>query len=198
MKRPYFLIFILFAIFSCRSDNTESYEMSWMGWAFIIAVGIGIALFFVFEKRFIVEAVETSPKINENNAGDYKPIGNYIGGHPKFLKPVPGFVFRRNSHCCMSFYSNHSDNPPEFRFKIKAGSFRNISVENLSSVQNGNLSLPDKTLSTLRKKSKGQLALLKIEWTDGESMHSTFFSFEGNDARLKADSARENLLQALN
>jgi hypothetical protein len=198
MKRLFLPIFLLPLIFSCQSNNPGSYQMSWTGWAFLAAVGIGVILVFILKKGVVSEADESRGKISEIASDDFKPVGDYIGGHPEIPKPVPGIVFRRNNHCCMSFYSNHSDNPPEFRFKIKAGSFRNISVEDRSSFENGNISLPDKTLSLLRKKSKDQLALLKIDWMDGESGHTAVFSFTGNDAMQKANKAKENLHRALN
>jgi hypothetical protein len=202
MKRLYLVIFLLPLIFSCQSNNLGSYQMSWMGWAFLAAGGIGAVLIFVLKKGVVSDGDGSTAKANEYASDEFKPVGDYIGGHPKFRKPDSGFIFRKNSHCCMSFYSNHSDNPPEFRFKIKVGSFRNISVEDPSSFQRGSLlnhiSLPDKTINLLKKKSKDQLALLKIDWTDGESGNTAVFSFQGKDAMEKANKAKENLLEALN
>jgi hypothetical protein len=198
MKPQYKVIFLLPVIVSCQSKDIESYQMSWMGWTFIIAIGIIISLVVLFKRRFADDAEDNAVKAAGNEALDTTPIGNYVGGHPQLNKPHPDFVFKRNSHCCIFFYSNHSDNPPELRFKIKAGSFRNISVEDITSIENGNHSLPDKALSLFKKKNKDQMALLKIRWMDGESEHTTMFSFVGNDAMDKAGKAKENLLKALN
>jgi hypothetical protein len=197
MKQIFILTFFLSAIVPCKGGDFESYQMSWMGWAFIIATVAGISLFYIFRKRFTDDGDESRAKVNENAANDYKPIGDYMGGHPEIRKPVPGFVFRRNSHCCMFFYSNHIDNPPEFRFKIKVGSFRKISVEDMVLIEKDNHSLTEKTIDLLRKKDMDQLALLKINWHDGVTEHSTVFSFEGNDAVKKAGKAQEDILQAL-
>lgn len=201
MKRLILLIFLLPLIFSCQSNDFEAYQMSWMGWGFMAAGGIGILLVFVFRKGIIEDTEENSLKIQDLEAAGFKPLGNYVGGHPAIQRPVPGIVFRKNSHCCMFFYSNHTDNPPEFKFKIKIGSFRNIVVEDNSSFNKGISSerstLPGKALNIFRKKRKDQLALLKIDWTDGESIHSLKFSFEGNDAVQKAHDAKESLVQAL-
>lgn len=37
MKRLIFLILLIPVLFSCQSNNFESYQISWMGWTAVIA-----------------------------------------------------------------------------------------------------------------------------------------------------------------
>lgn len=202
MKRSIFLILLIPVLFSCQSNNFASYQMSWAGWAIVIASVLGAVLIFVLKKGVVDDAEEKNAKLKASSALDFEPIGNYIGGHPVIHDPVPGIVFRKNSNCCLFFYKNHSYDLPELKFKIKIGSFRNVSVEDPSLSGNKLLSdriaLSEEAIALMEKKGKDQSAILKIDWVERESKHSTLFSFDGNDAVKKANTAKENLLQAIN
>lgn len=144
---------------------------------------------------------EQAVMVKSISSDKFESFGNYLDGHPEIQNPVPGIVFRKNNNCCMLFYQNHIYDPPEFKFKIKIRSFSDISVEDLSSfgegLRSGRIKLSDEAGILLKNRKEDQTALVTINWTDGQSSHSTVFSFEGNDALKKAAAARGNLLKAL-
>ncbi len=202
MKRSIFLSLLLALLYSCQSGHFDSYNMSWIGWTTLVVTGTILFILFVLKKGVVDETEDNlSAEAQMNSSAMFGSFGNYIGGHPAIQQPVPGILFRKNSNCCLFFYRNHDYNPPELKFKIKIRSFSNISVEDFSSFdkrrRNGGIKLTPEAEALLKKKKKDQTALVTIDWTDGESDHSTVFSFDGSDAVKKANTAKENLLQAL-
>jgi hypothetical protein len=202
MKQLPLLIFILPLAVSCQINDYGSYHISLIGWAILIAIGIMMFLVLVLKKGVVPETEGKNPVITKGvSHNDFEPIGSYIGGHPGSESVIPDTVFRKNSDCCLFFYKDRSYNMPEFKFKIKVKSFKNISVEDLPSLEkkitSGSLTLTSAAHSKLKKKN-GQLAFVTIDWTDGQLNHSTVFSFEGKDSMQKANIARDNFLRAVN
>ena len=198
------LLFILMSLMvSCQSNDYGSYHISWMGWIILIAIGLAMFLILVLRKG-VAREVEGKKAVftTEISHKDFAPIGNYIGGYPGSDNVINTTIFKRNSDCCLFFYKDHSYNLPEYKFKIKIKSFKSISVEDLPSIKkkvtSGSVSLTSAAGSMLKKKKKKQMAFVTINWTDGQSDHSTVFSFEGKDAMQKANIAKDNFLRAVN
>lgn len=176
--------------------------MSWIGWAILIAIGLTAFVIFVLKKG-IDETEEKKPESYKSETSvDFENMGSYIGGHPNIENPISNTVFRKNSDCCLFFYKDRSYSMPEFKFKIKVKSFKNISVEDFHSIEkklsSGTISLTSAASSAIMKKKNKQTAFLTINWKDGLSDHSTVFSFEGKDSMKKANIAKDSFLRALN
>jgi hypothetical protein len=203
MKRLILLISLVPMIVSCQSNDYESYKMSWAGVAVAAVIGLAILVVFILQKRAVDETKEnTNTALKDGSTVDFKSMGSYIGGHPASENMIPTAAFRRNSDCCMFFYKDRSYDMPEFKFKIKIKSIKNVSVEDLPSIEkkfsSGGINLAGEAITALRKKRKRPMAFITIDWTDGQLNHSTVFSFEGSDAMQKANNAKDNFLRALN
>jgi hypothetical protein len=198
------LLFILISLMvSCQSNDYGTYHISWIGWTIIGIVVLVLFLILVLKKGVVKEREQTKhPTVQGISHGDFEPMGNYFGGHPGSENMITSTVFRKNSDCCLFFYKDGSYNLPEYKFKIKIKSFRSIFVDDLPSfekkVNNGNITLTGAAGRILKKKKNSQIAFVTINWTDGESEHSTIFSFEGKDALQKANIARVSFLQSIN
>jgi hypothetical protein len=203
MKQLSLLFTLISLMVSCQSNDYGSYKISWMG---LVIVGIvGSAMFLILVLKEGVDK-EAEP-MNHSNAQhishkDFEPMGNYLGGHPGSENMITSAVFRKNSNCCLFFYKDGSYSMPEFKFKIKIKSFKNIFVDDLSSFEekviSGRIKLTSAAGKILKKNKSGKMAFVTINWTDGQSEHSTVFSFEGKDSLEKANTARGNFLQSLN
>jgi hypothetical protein len=203
MKKLHLIIPLLLLFVSCQHNDYESYKMSWIGWLVLVAIGAAVFMVLVLKKGVADMSDEKNPvTMKDGSFAGFEPIGSYIGGHPTSENKISTTVFRRNSDCCMFFYKDKSYSMPEFKFKIKIKLFKNISVEDLPSIEkkitSGNINLTDTTENTLKKKRKAKTAFLTIDWGDENSTHSTIFSFEGDNAMQKANKAKDNLLRALN
>lgn len=203
MKRLSLVFPLLFLLIFCQSNDYGSYHISWIGWIIIGAVSLAMFLILVLKKGLVKEGEHkknpATPGISHN---DFAPMGNYIGGHPGSDDIINSTVFKKNSDCCLFFYKDHSYNLPEYKFKIKIKSFKDISVEDLPSIEqkltSGTITLTHPALNVLKKKKNGQMAFITLNWTDGQSGHTIVFSFEGKDAMQKANIAKDNFLRAVN
>lgn len=188
---------------SCQSNDSGSYHISGIAW--IILIVISLAMFFIFVlKKGVAEDGEENK--NSDSSGishsDFEPMGSYLGGHPASDNIITNTAFKKNSDCCMFFYKDHSYNLPEFKFKIKIKSIKNISVEDLSSIEkkltSGDIDLTVEAAKAMKKKKIKPQAFITIDWTDGQVIHSTLFSFKGKDAMKKATNARDSFLRMVN
>lgn len=203
MRKLVFLFPLFQLMASCHLNDYGTYHISGIGWGVISTIGMGMFLILVLKKGVDNEG---GPKKNLPSQGlshnDFETIGNYLGGHPASANMITSTVFRKNSDCCLFFYKDGSYSMPEFKFKIKIRSFKDITVEDLDSIEkkiaSGTITLDSVSTSSLKKKKNGQLAFVTINWVDGESDHTSVFSFEGKDATQKANKAKDSFLRALN
>ena len=203
MKRLPLLLSIISLLESCQSNDYGSYHISLIGWTFMGALGLIMFLILVLKKGVVKEGGH----VNKSSVPgitliDFEPMGNYLGGHPASDNVIASTVFRKNSDCCLFFYKDGSYSLPEYKFKIKIRSFKNIFVDDLSSFEkkliSGAITLTKEASNLIKKKNDGQLAFITINWTDGQSDNSTVFSFEGKDAMQRANTAKDSFLQTLN
>src|ERR1035437_9831768 len=198
------VLFILISLMvSCQSNDYGTYHISWIWWTIIGIVVLVLFLILVLKKGVVKERAQTKHSTVQGiSHSDFEPMGNYFGGHPGSENMITSTVFRKNSDCCLFFYKDGSYNLPEYKFKIKIKSFRSIFVDDLPSfeekVNTGNITLTGAAGKILKKKKSCQMAFVTINWTDGQSEHSTVFSFEGKDALQKANTARVSFLQSIN
>lgn len=203
MKRLPLLLAVMSLLVSCQSNDYGTYHISWIGWAFMGALGLILFLILVLKKGVVKERGQINKSAVQGiTLSDFEPMGNYLGGHPGSESVIASTVFRKNSDCCLFFYKDGSYSMPEYKFKIKIRSFKNIFVDDFSSFEkkltSGAITLTKEASNSIKKKNDGQLAFITINWTDGQSDHSTVFSFEGKDAMQRANTARDSFLRTLN
>ncbi len=85
--------------------------------------------------------------------------------------------------------------------EIPSINIKNILVEDQSTVERrvtlGRMLLVGIFAFAWSKRQKNELAYLIFEWSDGRFEHETIFEFEGRDAMVKANTARNGVIKWL-
>lgn len=200
----FFSALILFLFSSCIFLEFDSnYDVvgiaSWVWWA------LGI-----FAVVFIVAGISGKEKLDEVNRqlekmdlmkDDLKNIGSYVGGHPEINDAIEKTSFVSEDKQISLYDMGSGFEVPVLKASISKDEIKDVTIEDSSSIENkitvGRLFLVGIFALAWKKKKKNELAFVVITWNDGKFDHNTTFSFEGEDAMKKANTARNELIKVL-
>jgi hypothetical protein len=127
-------------------------------------------------------------------------LSKYLGGHPDIneAKPHTSLFYHSGSVHIMEYMPLKM---PIKLAEIPGANVKNVVVEDQSSVERrvtlGRMLLVGIFAFAWKKKKKNEQAYLIFEWSDGRFEHETIFEFEGRDAMVKANTARNGVIKWL-
>ncbi len=127
-------------------------------------------------------------------------LSKYLGGHPDIndAKPNTSLFYHSGSVHIMEYMPLKM---PIKLAEIPGANVKNVVVEDQSSVERrvtlGRMLLVGIFAFAWKKKKKNEQAYLIFEWSDGRFEHETIFEFEGRDAMMKANTARNGVIKWL-
>jgi hypothetical protein len=124
----------------------------------------------------------------------------YLGGHPDIndAKPHTSLFFKDGA---LHIMEDMPLNMPIKLAEIPGANIKNVVVEDQSSVERrvtlGRMLLVGIFAFAWKKKKKNEQAYMIFEWSDGRFEHETIFEFEGREAMVKANTARNGVIKWL-
>lgn len=197
MKKLLISISFMLMLVSCSFNAQDELVVAlWFKW--LIAIVIVLVILIVMSAIFSGNEVSEYLKNNNLSILDFKKCGTYIGGHPALDVTVEGISIRKSETKIEIYRFPSISEIPVLIADIPINSISGINVEDSSSMEKritlGRVLLVGIFALAWRKKKKNELAFVTIEWKE-KFENSTIFSFEGQEAMQKANTARNELIK---
>lgn len=200
MKKYFILFAFAVALSSCTVKDNGDLAVSDFGWVVII---FSVFMFIFLGISGSKEEKKTKESLSKQGlrVSNFRAVGKFVGGHPKYDKEVLRVSVRDDSNK-LSFYEHLSTiSMPSFCFDIQKDNIKSITIEDSSSIEKkitlGRVLLVGVFAFAWRKKKIKEVAFLVIEWSDGRFDHSTVFVNEGKSAMEEANATRNYLIKLI-
>ncbi|MBS4060276.1 MAG: hypothetical protein KG029_07760 [Bacteroidetes bacterium] len=169
---------------------------------FFIIVAVFIFLILILHRSASKEQESNQIKMQSKGYQINKSIktGKYIAGHPSLNNIVAKTdIFPVDDH--LDIIDSSLITQVKIA-SIEKSSIKNIVIEDQTTIEKrvtvARLLLIGIFAFALRKKQVNEIAYLIIEWNDGRFDHETIFQFEGKEAMVNANTARNMIIKELN
>lgn len=203
MKRNIVLSLLMCATFlleSCDIDESGNATVTPFGLVVIIFAIVGFVILGLRTEQDKKDANEILTKKGTSRDA-FKSVGMYAGGHPS-INDSKKYVYAFKEGDSISLYT---EEVPDVSLpkKIEGSemlieSITDIKVEDSTTVERritlGRMLLVGVFAFAWKKKKKDESAFVTITWSKGKFEQNTTFMFEGKNAYMRANVARNNLI----